>query len=99
MNHIGNKRLSWILYRMTEETVKYVPEVRVKFVKRQLHRCSYRKNIIASSSNLLKLIMSMVRDKRCYEYLDNGCLERLHVLEKKYRQVVELKKRRFSEVA
>lgn len=99
MNHIGNKRLSWILYRMTEETVKYVPEVRVKFVKRQLHRCSYRKNIIASSSNLLKLIMSMVRDKRCYEYLDNGCLERLHVLEKKYRQVVELKKRRFNKVA
>jgi transposase len=99
MNHIGNKRLSWILYRMTEETVKYVPEVRVKFVKRQLHRCSYRKNIIASSSNLLRLIMSMVKGKRCYEYLDNGCFERLHELEKKYRQMVELKKRRFNQVA
>ncbi|HEM49332.1 MAG TPA: IS110 family transposase [Caldithrix sp.] len=99
INHIGNRRLSWILYRMTEETVKYVPEVRVKFVKRQLHRCSYRKNIIASSGNLLRLIMSMVKDKRCYEYLDNGCFERLHELEKKYKRMVELKKRRFEKVA
>ena len=99
MNHIGNKRLSWLLYKMTEETVKYVPEVRIKFVKRQLHRCCYRKNIIASSSNLLRLIMSMVKGKRCYEYFDNGCIERLHELEKKYRQVVELKKRRFNQVA
>ena len=99
MNRIGNKRLSWLLYKMTEETVKYVPEVRVKFVKRQLHRCCYRKNIIASSSNMLRLIMSMIKGKRCYEYLDNGCLERLHELEKKYRQVVELKKRRFNQVA
>jgi transposase len=99
MNHIGNKRLSWLLYRMTEETVKYVPEVRVKFVKRQLHRGSYRKNIIASSSNLIRLIMSMIKGKRCYEYLDNGCFERLHELEKKYKQMVEFKKRRFNQVA
>jgi len=99
INHIGNRRLSWILYRMTEETVKYVPEVRIKFVKRQLHRCSYRKNIIASSGNLLRLIMSMVKAKRCYEYFDNGCFERLYVLEKKYRQMVEIKKRRFNQVA
>jgi len=99
MNHIGNKRLSWLLYRMTEETAKYVPEVRVKFVKRQLHRGSYRKNIIASSGNLLRLIMSMIKGNRCYEYLDNGCLERLHVLEKKYKQLIELKKRRYENVA
>jgi transposase len=99
MNHIGNRRLSWVLYRMTEETVKYVPEVRVKFIKRQLDKCSYRKNIIASSSNLLRLIMSMVKGKRCYKYLDNGCFERLHQLEKKYRQVLEFKKRRFIKVA
>lgn len=99
MNHIGNKRLSWLLYRMTEETVKYVPEVRVKFVKRQLHKCSYRKNIIAASPNLLKLIISMVKANRCYEYLDNGCFERLHELEKKYKRMVELKKRRFNQVA
>ena len=84
---------------MTEETVKYVPEVRVKFIKRQLDKCSYRKNIIASSSNLLRLIMSMVKAKRCYEYLDNGCFERLHELEKKYKRMVELKKRRFNQVA
>ena len=43
MSHIGNRRLSWIVYKMTEETAKYVPEVRIKFLRRQLTRRSYRK--------------------------------------------------------
>lgn len=36
ISHIGNKRLLWILYKMTEETSKRVPEVRCKYLKRQL---------------------------------------------------------------
>ncbi|MFQ5641940.1 MAG: transposase, partial [bacterium] len=36
ISHIGNRRLSWLLYKMSEETAKYVPEVRLKFLRRQL---------------------------------------------------------------
>ena len=87
MNHIGNKRLSWILYKMSEETAKYIPEVRVKFLKRQIIQRKYRKTIIACSSNLLKLIMALIRDNRTYDFAYyNGCYERMLVLEKKYLQ-------------
>ena len=98
INHIGNKRLSWILYRMTEETVKHVAEVRVKFIKRQLQKRKYRKNIVACSSNLLKLIMALVRDNRTYELRDNGFYERLFVLEKEYRKIKSLDKIRYGNV-
>ena len=88
MNHIGNKRLSWILYKMTEETAKYIPEVRGKFLKRQLAKRKYRKTIVACSSNLLRLIFALVRDNRPYDIAyDNGCYERMYYLEKKYKQI------------
>lgn len=67
ISHIGNKRLSWIIYKMTEETAKYVPEVRCKFLRRQLKEKKYRKNVIACSSVLLKLIVALVKQNRRYE--------------------------------
>lgn len=100
MSHIGNKRLSWLLFKMTEEACKYVPEVRCKFLKRQLAKRKYRKNIVACSSNLLKLIFALIRDKRCYNIAyDNGCWERMYYLEKKYSQLKELDKTKHSHVA
>ncbi len=55
---IGNKRLLRLIYLMTTQTVRFIPEVRIKFVTRQIKKKCYRKNIIASSSQLLKLLMA-----------------------------------------
>lgn len=68
ISHIGNKRLCWIVYRMTEETAKYIPEVRLKFLRRQIKRPNYTKNLIASAPMLLKLISSLVKGNRKYQY-------------------------------
>ena len=93
MNHIGNKRLAWILFKMTEESAKYIPEVRVKFLKRQLAKRKYRKTIVACSSNLLRLIFALIRDNRLYDIsYDNGCYERMYYLEKKYNQIKNMDK-------
>lgn len=96
MNHIGNRRLSWMLYKMSEETAKYIPEVRVKFIKRQLSKRKYRKNIVAVSSNLLKLIMALVRENREYEPRGNSSVEQLYDLESKYKELKKMDKKRFA---
>jgi transposase len=75
INKLGNKRLSKLIYQMTTQTARFVPEVRIKFIKRQLKNRSYRKNIIASSSVLLKILMSLIKDKRKYEYRDDKVKE------------------------
>ena len=52
---------------MAKETAKYVPEVRVKYLKRQLKRRNYLKNTIACTSKVLQLIMSLTKEERVYE--------------------------------
>jgi len=68
ISHLGNRRLSWIIYTMTKETAKYIPEVRIKYLKRQLKKPNYTKNVIASTSPLLQLIMALIKENRPYEY-------------------------------
>ena len=68
---------------MTEETARYVPEIRMKFIRRQLKHKKYRKNIIACSSVLLKLIISLIKTGRTYEYREIA-LEQMAYLEEKY---------------
>lgn len=68
INKIGDRRLRWIIYLMTKETAKYIPEVRIKYLKRQIKRYNYTKNLIACSSQLLQLIMALIKDNRLYEY-------------------------------
>lgn len=63
----GHHRLRWLLYRMTEEAVKYVPEVRITFLKRQRDKPCDRKNLMASTPKLLELLMALCRDGRIYE--------------------------------
>jgi len=96
INHIGNRRLSCILYKMCEETIKYIPEVRVKFVCRQLAKRNYRKNVVACASKLLRLIMALVKEKRMYETRTNKDVERLYHLEKKYAILKNRDKVRFA---
>lgn len=67
ISHLGNTRLRWVLYRMTEETMKYIPEVRIKYLKRQLKKQVYRKNLVACIPQLLKLIFSLLKENRHYK--------------------------------
>jgi transposase len=83
ISHLGNRRLSWILYWMTQEAVKYVPEVRIKFLTRQLVKRCFRKNVVACVPVMLKLIFKIVKEQRPYEYKPES-LARLQQLEQEY---------------
>lgn len=83
ISRMGNRRLCWALYKMSEETARYVPEVRIKYLRRQLKESQHRKNVVAASTNLLKLIIALVRDNRPYEWQPDN-LRALEVLELQY---------------
>lgn len=83
INHIGNGRLRSILYGMTVETKNHIPEVRIRFLKRQMKNGRFRRDIIACSSNLLKLIIALVKENRPYEFRDEKVKE-LEMLEKQF---------------
>jgi len=83
ISKIGNKRLLHLLYVMTSHAVRFVPELRIKFIKRQLRKKSYRKNIVACIPWLLKLLMALIREKRTYVYKEEALLE-LNRLELRY---------------
>jgi hypothetical protein len=98
MSHIGNKRLSWVLYKMSEETAKYIAEVRMKFIRRQLKKRNYRKNLIACSSTLLKLIVALIRESRPYEPKQQSN-KQLILLEKQYAELKQKDKKKYEQVA
>jgi transposase len=83
ITHIGNHRLRTIIYSMAEETKNYIPEIRIRFIKRQMKQDRYKKNVVASSSNMLKLIMSMFKNNHTYQYREES-VEELKLLEVKY---------------
>jgi hypothetical protein len=70
---------------MTEETSKWIPEVRIKYLRRQLKRSNYRKNIIASTTPLLKIIMALVNEQRPYR-INNEHLAEMITLEQRTNQ-------------
>jgi transposase len=86
ISHIGSKRLSWLLYTMTEETARWVPEIRAKYLRRQLHRRNHRKSVVASISQLLKLIMVLVKEQREYELHPDSVIQ-MQALENQYSQL------------
>jgi len=90
ISHIGNNRLRSIIYRMTTETKNHIPEIRIRFLKRKMTHDRYRKNVIACSSNLLKLIMVLVQENRPYEFREEKVKE-LQELELKIEQLKEKK--------
>jgi transposase len=90
INHIGNGRLRSILYGMTVETKNHIPEVRIRFLKRQMKQDRYRRNIIACTSNLLKLIMSLVKENQPYQFREEKVKE-LELLEKQFEELQEKK--------
>jgi transposase len=83
ISHMGNNRLRWVIYKMTEETAKYIPEVRIKFLKRQLKKRCYKKNLMAAAPQLLKLIIVLIKEGRSYEFRKES-VEEMKRLEEKY---------------
>jgi len=83
ISSIGNCRLRWILYKMAEETARRVPEVRVKYLRRQLKRRNHVRNVVAVVPQVLQLIMAMEKRQRPYE-LRETVLKELQELETKY---------------
>ncbi len=98
ISHIGNRRLSWILYKMAEETAKYIPEVRIKYLKRQLKHRSYRNNIVASASTLLKLMMALIKKNQKYVYRPEALAE-VEVLEERYLELYPKKRTKLNVAA
>jgi len=86
ISSIGNSRLRWILYKMAEETARRIPEVRIKYLRRQLKRRKHVKNVVASIPQLLQLIMAMEKHQHCYQPQAN-ILNELKELEIKYEQL------------
>jgi transposase len=91
ISHIGNHRLRAILYTMAEETKNSIPEIRIRYLKRQIKQSRYKKNVTACTSNLLKLIVSLIKDNHEYQFKDDK-LKELKELEDKYKEFKKNKK-------
>jgi transposase len=91
ISHLGNHRLRAIVYKMSEETKNYIPEVRIRFLKRQMKQARYKKNVIAVSSNLLKLLMALIKGNRTYSVCPEK-LKELEPLEIQYKEFKDKKK-------
>jgi transposase len=76
---IGNPRLRRILFQMTQQAVKSVPQVRHRFLKRQLKHKRYRKNIVAASSQLLRLIVALIKANQPYHHKDDWKMSLAHL--------------------
>ena len=98
ITHIGNHRLRAVIYSMAEETKNHIPEIRIRYLKRQMKQPRYRKNVIASCSNLLKLIVALVKEEHKYEYKEEKQKE-LAELELKYKEFKEKKKKNYKKSA
>lgn len=64
-------------YREYSDEVKAMHSLSISYDK-------LRKNVVACAGNLLRLIMSLVKENRMYEARGNKSVQRLYYLEKKY---------------
>ena len=93
INKLGNRRLLKLIYVMTTQTARFMPEVRIKFLKRQIKKKQYRKNIFAASSILMRMLMSLIKEKRTYELREEAVKE-MERLELKYNPEKKDKKKK-----
>ena len=91
ITHIGNHRLRAIIYKMAEESKNHIPEIRIRYLKRQMKQARYRKNVVACASNMLKLITSLLKENHIYTYKEEK-VEELRMLEEEYKEFKKKKK-------
>jgi transposase len=85
INKLGNKRLARVFFQMLEQTSRYIPEVRLKYLTRKTKCKNYRKNIIAISDKLAKLIIGLFNQNKLYQNnIDENLKIKLEKLEKKF---------------
>ncbi len=95
---IGNERLLRLIYIMTAHTARFIPEVRIKFLTRQLKKKCYRKNIIACAPLLLKLLMALIKEERTYTFREEVA-NKLAQIEVKYEAMKNKQKKEPSKKA
>lgn len=98
INGIGNKRLNHLLNQIVSQVVRYTPEVANKYMRRQLRKASYRKNLIASIPQFLKLIVALMREKRPYEFREEAVKEMME-LKAEYEEMSKKRKWRTMKFA
>jgi transposase len=86
ISSIGNSRLRWIVFKMTEETAKRVPEVRIKYLRRQLKRRKHVKNVVAAVPQLLQLIVALEKQQHSYTERPEA-VATMHELEVQYEEL------------
>jgi len=86
ISSIGNSRLRWIVFKMAEETAKRVPEVRCKYLRRQLKRRKHVKNVVAAVPQLLQLIIAMEKHQHTYTERPEA-VATMHQLEEQYEEL------------
>lgn len=85
INKLGNKRLARVFFQMLEQTSRYVPEIRFKYLTRKIKCRNYKKNIISISDNLSKLIIKLFNNNELYqENTDEILKTKIKELEKKH---------------
>jgi len=97
INKIGNSRLRWVIFQMTTETSKYIPEIRIKYLKRQLKQSGYTKNITACSAKLLQLLFCLMKNKQPYEYRAESQVLLVDLEEQYYRKTKVYKTKKSTE--
>ncbi|HEU0085757.1 MAG TPA: IS110 family transposase, partial [Candidatus Paceibacterota bacterium] len=96
ISRIGNKRLRRLLYTIGEQIIRHIPEARIRFIKRQLKNGRYKKDIIAAISVLLKIIVSLIKGNRIYEFREQK-IEELQMWEEKYQELEKVKKKKANQ--
>ena len=93
---IGNKRLRTLLFIICQQMAQYDPGVRRKYLSLQLQRKCYRKNIMALSSKVVRILFSITKNNSVYELRQiekPACIEEL---EKKYMQLNKSKSNKIA---
>jgi len=80
---------------MTGETSRYIPEVRIRYLRRRLQKPNCTKNITACTSQLLQLIWALIKDHHRYEFREETQIVILE-LEHLYNQKKNRKKKQNS---
>jgi transposase len=91
ISRMGNHRLCWAVYKMAEETARYVPEVRAKYLRRQIKQAVHSKSVVAASTTLLKIIVALVKSNRPYQSNPDN-IKALEILESRYKEKKSKKK-------
>lgn len=64
---IGNGRLRRVIYLILQQAVQSIPQVRGRFLGREVRSPCYRKNLLAATPQLLRILMTLIRQNRTYE--------------------------------